>query len=531
MRQPGSVFDIYSVEKTEGEIMILSKTILNQLSTYQRLKFFLERIYGNASIDQIAKTFQILIQPKKYMNLIKAAGYEDGIVKLSDEKIEELEALPLSAFPGKFIPMSGAASRMFGFLNEFLKNAEVNPKVETFINGLTLNTPGPKFAFVMPLMNVLKKNGLDLNHLIRFKDYKTLIEYVLEPKGLNYKNLPKGLIYFHLNEKGRPVLALEEHMIEALRDTNGQLSISISPEHKKSFLTAIKEIKQLNPALKSVKVSISYQDPATDSIAIDPVTKKIILDAKGRIAKFAAGHGSLITNYEDPRLTSNVDSLPTSKEAILARQKYYRLFTALTAQIKKSISKILNDIQMPGMANETELIFAVSALKRQGVQLCMKYDEFLTVNINKKIEMLKEALDRPLAVIGVVVNQGEPGGGPFVIEYNGYKKLSIVEKDEIAPDQMHLMQTGKFFNPVYLMVDPLNSKGEPYDLVKFSNADRYFLVEKPYNGKKVLRMEHPGLWNGRMDGFTTLFVEIPIETFAPVKEVNDLLRPEHQPEQ
>jgi hypothetical protein len=182
------------------------------------------------------------------------------------------------------------------------------------------------------------------------------------------------------------------------------------------------------------------------------------------------------------------------------------------------------------LVSETELLLAVSALKRQGVQLCMKYDEFLVVNVNKKIEMLKEALDRPLAVIGVVVNQGEPGGGPFVIEYNGYQKLSIVEKDEISPDQMHLMQTGKFFNPVYLMVDPLNSKGEKYDLVKYSNVDRYFLVEKPYNGKKVLRMEHPGLWNGRMDGFTTLFVEIPIETFAPVKEVNDLLRPEHQPE-
>jgi hypothetical protein len=158
----------------------------------------------------------------------------------------------------------------------------------------------------------------------------------------------------------------------------------------------------------------------------------------------------------------------------LARQKYYRLFAALTAQIKGRISKLLNDIQNPGMVNETELIFTVSALKREGVQFCMKYDTFLVANINKKIEMLKEALDRPLAVIGVVVNQGEPGGGPFVIEYNGYQKLSIVEKDEISPDQMHLMQTGKFFNPVYLMVDPLNSKGEKYDLVKYSNVDRYF---------------------------------------------------------
>jgi hypothetical protein len=531
MNRVTQIFDIYIKESLEGERkMMLAKAIFDQLTTLQKFKFLLQRINPKVSKQQYINNYQILIQPKKYMSLVKAAGYEDGIVKLSDEKIEELEALPLSAFPGKFIPMSGAASRMFGFLNEFLKNAEVNPKVEAFIKGLTLNAPGPKFAFVKPLIKVLQRDNLDLSTLLKFNDYKTIVEYVLEPKGLNYKNLPKALIYFHLNEKGRPVLALEEHMIEALRDTNGQLSISISPEHKKNFLAAIKEIKQINPALKTVNVSISYQDPSTDSIAIDPVTKKIILDAKGRIAKFAAGHGSLITNYEDPRLTSNVDSLPTSKEAILARQKYYRLFAALTAQIKARISKILNDIQNPGLVSETELLLAVSALKRQGVQLCMKYDEFLVVNVNKKIEMLKEALDRPLAVIGVVVNQGEPGGGPFVIEYNGYQKLSIVEKDEISPDQMHLMQTGKFFNPVYLMVDPLNSKGEKYDLVKYSNVDRYFLVEKPYNGKKVLRMEHPGLWNGRMDGFTTLFVEIPIETFAPVKEVNDLLRPEHQPE-
>ncbi len=526
------IFDIYVEDILKGEKkMMLAKAIFDQLTTLQKFKFLLQRIDPKVSKEQIVNNYQILIQPKKYMSLVKAAAYEDGIVKLSESKISELESLPLSSLPGKFIPMSGAASRMFGFLKEFLRTGEMNSKVATFIAGLDeRNTNSNKFAFLKSLEKVLQKNGLSLQELINNGQFGAVVTYVLEPKGLNYENLPKALIYFHLNEKGRPVLALEEHMIEALRDTNGQLSISISPEHKKNFLAAIKEIKQLNPALKSVKVSISYQDPATDSIAIDPVTKKIILDSKGRFAKFAAGHGSLITNYEDPRLTSNVDSLPTSKEAILARQKYYRLFAALTAQIKDRISKILNDIQTPGLVSETELVLAISALKRQGVQLCLNYDEFLVVNINKKIERLKEALDRPLAVIGVVVNQGEPGGGPFVIEYNGYKKLSIVEKDEIAPDQMHLMQTGKFFNPVYLMVDPLNAKGEKFDLVKYSNVDRYFLVEKPYNGKKVLRMEHPGLWNGRMDGFTTMFVEIPIETFAPVKEVNDLLRPEHQPE-
>jgi len=530
MRRETPVFDIYLKELLKGEKkMMLAKAIFDQLTTLQKFKFLLQRINSKITKEQFVNNYQILVQPKKYMSLVRAASNEDGIIKLSDQKIAELEALPLSSLPGKFIPMSGAASRMFGFLKEFLKTGEMNPKVATFISGLDkTNLNGPKFAFLEPLETILKKNGFSLQSLIEEGQYKEVIRFVLEPKGLNYENLPKGLIYFHLNEKGRPVLALEEHMIEALRDTNGKLAISISPEHKKNFLAAIKEIKQLNPALKSVEVTISYQDPATDSIAIDPVTKKIILDANGRIAKFAAGHGSLITNYEDPRLTSNVDSLPTSKDAILARQKYYRLFAALTAQIKSRISKILNDVQKPGMTNETELLFAISALKKQGVQFCMNYEEFLVVNLNKKIEILKQALDRPLAVIGVVVNQGEPGGGPFVIEYNGYQKLSIVEKDEIAPDQMHLMQNGKYFNPVYLMVDPLKANGEKYDLVNFSNVDRYFLVEKPYQGKKVLRMEHPGLWNGRMDGFTTLFVEIPIETFAPVKEVNDLLRPEHQ---
>jgi hypothetical protein len=280
MNRVTQIFDIYIKESLEGERkMMLAKAIFDQLTTLQKFKFLLQRINPKVSKQQYINNYQILIQPKKYMSLVKAAGYEDGIVKLSDEKIEELEALPLSAFPGKFIPMSGAASRMFGFLNEFLKNAEVNPKVEAFIKGLTLNAPGPKFAFVKPLIKVLQRDNLDLSTLLKFNDYKTIVEYVLEPKGLNYKNLPKALIYFHLNEKGRPVLALEEHMIEALRDTNGQLSISISPEHKKNFLAAIKEIKQINPALKTVNVSISYQDPSTDSIAIDPVTKKIILDA------------------------------------------------------------------------------------------------------------------------------------------------------------------------------------------------------------------------------------------------------------
>jgi hypothetical protein len=232
---------------------MLTKAIFDQLTTFQKFVFLLQRIDPKVSKAQIVNNYQILIQPKKYMSLVRAAGYEDGIIKLSDKKIAELEALPLSALPGKFIPMSGAASRMFGFLNEFLKNAEINAKVENFIKGLALNVPGPKFAFVKPLMDVLKKDGFDLVELIKFKDYKTIIEYVLEPKGLNYKYLPKGLIYFHLNHEGRPVLALEEHMIEALRDTNGQLAISISPEHKKNFLAAIKEIKKINPALKSDK--------------------------------------------------------------------------------------------------------------------------------------------------------------------------------------------------------------------------------------------------------------------------------------
>jgi hypothetical protein len=192
MKQKASVFDIYSDKETKGETMMLSKTILNQLSTYQRIKLFLEGIYGKSSIDQIVNNFQILIQPKKYVSLIKAAGYEDGIIKLDEAKILELESVSISKLPGKFIPMSGAASRMFGFLNEFLKTAEVNPKVETFIDGLRLDTAGPKFAFVKPLINVMQRDGLDLNYLIRFKNYQTIVEYVLEPKGLNYKNLPKG---------------------------------------------------------------------------------------------------------------------------------------------------------------------------------------------------------------------------------------------------------------------------------------------------------------------------------------------------
>jgi len=471
---------------------------------------------------------------RRHVHLHRAATHKDGVRGLPDleQRLARYDDLPVK--PGKLTPMSGATSRMFGFLDRFLVDQPEEgdaAKVERFIRGLAAPGDGPRLPFRDELAGCLARAGHDLEQLIRSGRHHTIIDYLLADKGLGYRTKPKAIIPFH-RRGGRPVVPLEEHMTEALSYGGGRLHITISPEHEQLVAATLEQIRRDNPALREVAVSHSVQHPSTDSVALDDETGQLVRDEDGRIAFFPAGHGALvanINNLDHPVILRNVDNVPRSAAAQLLIERYHKAMAVLLWEVKGIATRALLAIE-EGSITEAELDATLEQLRQQQLGLHLDEAAYRRASLRTKKVLAQAALDRPLKIVGVVPNKGEPGGGPFVIDYAGREHISIVEKSEIAAHQKHLMKTGEFFNPVDILVDPTNHRGENHDLARFVNNERHILVvHKPYRSRMVTRMERPGLWNGAMDGYSSIFVCLPIETFAPVKEVIDLLRPQHQP--
>lgn len=486
------------------------------------------------TIDKVAAIVDKLKSPPKFVALEKAATRKDGVVDLPDVELLAERFGKLSKVPSKFTPMSGAASRMFGFLERYVAgNAKGDDaaKTERFAAALDPKTTGPRLAFGDALAAVLAQRGQQLTALLKAGDLKPLVAATLDDDGLGFRGKPKSLIPFHLRN-GRSIYSLEEHLLEAASYAGNKLHFTISPEHRPLYDAALDEICRQLPALKKVEIEFSEQHPATDSVAIDAETSALVRDEQGRLAFFPAGHGSLLRNIDQlgrPAVLRNVDNVPKPEAARRQVARWHQAFAVVLADVKAVVAEALTAIE-DGRASEQLLDSCIGRLDALHVNLFLDRLQFKRANLEQRRALLQVALDRPFKIIGVVKNQGEPGGGPFVINYGGHRIVSIVEKDEIAPDQRKMMQDGEFFNPVDLVIDPTDHRGQPFDLNRFVNHNRHFIVRKPYRGREVIRLEHPGLWNGAMEGWSSLVVAMPIETFAPVKEVIDLLRPEHQAE-
>lgn len=487
--------------------------------------------HGLAS-QQVAAMVGKLQSPPCYVPLTKPATRADGIHSLND--VEDLAEgfAALAIKPGKFTPMSGAASRMFGFLDRFLsrKGSEADvANVQDLVAGLVASKDAPRFPFVAELAAKLERDGLRLEELAEKRDHRTLVSYIMGEKGLAFAGKPKAVIPFHWRQ-GRAVTPLEEHMKEAMAYGGNALHITISPEHDSLFKEALTAIRADSPRLEAVEVTTSFQHPSTDSVALDAETGQIARDPAGQVAFFPAGHGSLIRNIGAlgrPAILRNVDNIPKGERAQRLIEVFHKGLAVLLSRAKAEVKAGLsaNDANRGDLG---PLLQSIGELEALGFRLLLDRQRYGAAGPNEKVALARQALDRPIKVHGVVANEGEPGGGPFAIAYDGCEVVSIVEKDEVAPEQRHLLRDGRFFNPVDLLVDPTDYRGSPHDLEKFVNPSRHFIVRKPYHSKEVIRLEHPGLWNGAMDGWTSLFVMLPIETFAPVKEVNDLLRQQHQ---
>lgn len=471
------------------------------------------------NVQQQIDSFKNGIPP---VNLIKPATLNDGISAYSVEKAQELVKHYLRFKDSldilKFVPASGAASRMFkglfGALELLKQTGELNEIGTNFFENLT------EFPFYNSLKNAANKTGVELETLTANKDYQTVLELVLLPKGLNYGYLPKALLDFHKPENEKAILALEEHFKElcdyATSDGIGRIHFTVSPEHSKLFYDACNELSNKYADKVEAKIEFSEQSSSTNTVAVfennEPVVNK-----NGELMFRPGGHGALLENLNQLRaqmvFVKNIDNVSAQKWHT-DNAHYKQLLAGRLLEMRENIHSLLNGlIHESGRKKASDLIF-----ERWGIKA-------------ETEEEINEVLDRPIRVCGMVKNTGAPGGGPFWVQAeDGSRGLQIVESSQVDmnnPEQKAILESATHFNPVDLVCWIEDHSGVKFDLMKYRNDKTGFISEKSFEGKTIKALELPGLWNGAMDGWITEFVEVPLHTFNPVKTVFDLLNEGH----
>ena len=442
--------------------------------------------------------------------VVRAASGGDGVRQLSEEELHQAEELYKSRSKSiktiKFVPASGAATRMFKELFEYVNDNKRTPGIDKLITNLE------KFAFFAELAKFLKPQ-IDDKDVVR----NIIID------GLGYGSKPKGLVTFHSYKEGarKPV---EEHLVEAaLYASDGEraaIHFTVSPEHKAGFLNLLDERQSHYEKKYGIKydVSFSEQSPATDTIAVNPDNTPF-RNEDGTLLFRPAGHGALIDNLDkldaDIIFVKNIDNV-TTDERKPDTITYKRVLAGELLRLQERSFELLRALERGEDRYEEAKTFLCN-------DLCCKLPE------DASRELIKESLDRPIRVCGMVKNEGEPGGGPFWVgDDQGREQLQIAESSQIAKEDMHLMKEATHFNPVDLVCGVQRYDGTKYDLTKYTDPKTGFISQKSAGGRDLRAQELPGLWNGAMANWNTLFVEVPISTFSPVKVVQDLLRPEHQ---
>jgi hypothetical protein len=473
-----------------------------------------------------------------YLPVIASASTEKGIQSIPEEaQTAYLDAwmdyLKKEKEVVKFVPASGAASRMFKDLFEFLSAdyaTPVTPFEQAFFAGIR------RFAFYTALDRFcLLNEGKPADELMASGNYKAIVENVLYEKGLNYGQLPKGLILFHAYPEGSRT-AMEEHLIEgalyacnAARQVN--VHFTVSPEHKALFEALTREKTSVYSQQFDVnyRVSFSEQKASTDTLAADAENQPF--RENGSMVFRPGGHGALIENLNDISadvvFIKNIDNVvPDSFKSITVR--YKQLIAGVLVSYQQKMFDYLERLDS-GNYTQEQLEEMLRFLQNQ---LCINPLDSTLPEGTEQASYIKRKLNRPLRVCGMVRNAGEPGGGPFLaINPDGTVSLQVLESSQIDlndPEKKALFERGTHFNPVDLVCALKNYKGEKFSLPDYVDKNTGFISLKSKNGKELKALELPGLWNGAMSDWNTVFVEVPIETFNPVKTVNDLLRPEHQ---
>ena len=473
-----------------------------------------------------------------YLELDGAAAIDNGIMAIDEEK-EKAYSKAWDAYKladktiVKFVPASGAASRMFKNMFEFLGAAYDAPETDfekKFFDRIH------DFAFFDDLNAAcLKNQGKDIDTLVEEGKYKPVVANLLESAGLNYGQLPKGLLKFHKYEEGART-PLEEHLVEGslyAANKNGDVNVhfTVSPEHRSLFEKLVDE-KVSSYAAKfgtEYHVSFSEQKPSTDTVAATMDNEPFRTD--GKLLFRPGGHGALIENLND--LDADIVFVKNIDNVVPDRLKadtvtYKKVIAGVLVTLQKKAFDYLNLLDS-GKYTHAQIEEIINFLQHD---LCCRNPQISLLEDAELVVYLKNKLNRPMRVAGVVKNVGEPGGGPFrAYNADGTISLQILESSQIDTDdpvKKEMFENGSHFNPVDLVCAVKDYKGNKFDLVKYVDKSTGFISYKSKNGKELKALELPGLWNGAMSDWNTVFVEVPLSTFNPVKTVNDLLRPQHQ---
>lgn len=482
-------------------------------------------------LDEIKKGFP-------FLKIVAPASIGKGIMEVGEEAREHYIKVWEEYINGahrimKFVPASGAASRMFKGLFAFLDADYDVPttdfEVEFFENRR-------KFAFKKALCAKCKdNNGTNVCGLIDAKEYKTVVANLLNKEGLNYGQLPKGLLLFHNYDEGART-PMEEHLVEAalyaVSQGEANVHFTVSHEHIELFKNKVEEKLAHYEAKFGVKINVSFseQKPSTDTIAANPDGTPFRND-DGTLLFRPGGHGALIENLND--IDADVIFIKNIDNVVPDRLKgetvtYKKLLAGILIDLQKRSFEYLNLLET-GCYTHEQLEEIIRFVQRD--LSCRKLD-IKDLEDTELVLYLRNKLNRPLRVCGMVKNVGEPGGGPFLC-YNqdGTVSLQILESSQIDTNNeeyVRMFKEGTHFNPVDLVCATKDYKGRSFNLPDYIDKATGFISNKSKNGRELKALELPGLWNGAMSDWNTVFVEVPISTFNPVKTVNDLLREQHQ---
>jgi len=499
------------------------------------------------SLSTIDKQIENFIRGFPPVRLVRPAVKGDGIFSFSEDEIMEFsnyfqERLEQEKVV-KFVPASGAATRMFKHLFEFRESFDgTENEIRRYLQDTDFNSVHylishlPLIAFYGKLTEILEANRTTYEELTHSGRLNELLGYILNANGLNYATLPKGLLLFHDYPEGARTSA-EEHLVEAAHyatsnDGISRIHFTISQEHRAKFekMFHAKQVRYEQKHHVKYEIQYSAQQPATDTIAVDE-SNQPVRTARGEIFFRPGGHGALLLNLNwidgDIIFIKNIDNIVPDRLKG-ETHRYKKLIGGYLLYIRDTIHRFLSEAESYLVSEERiqEMIRFLSD------RLFMKFpDPFSQFSHEARQSFLFERLNRPIRVCGMVKNEGEPGGGPFWIQDDSeFLSLQIVESSQIDltdPAQQAIVNKSTHFNPVDLVCSMKDYRGKHFHLPDFVDERTGFISLKYSGGKTLKAQELPGLWNGAMARWITVFVEVPITTFNPVKLVNDLLRKEH----
>ena len=503
------------------------------------------------SEEEARRQLAILAKGQRWASLVRPCTPGDGIATLDREAQQRfVSRWQEGADKGRlscFVPASGAATRMFAFLQRIRnevdevtldRTAEIFGRASddyrefrVFVRSLE------EFAFFEPLAEVMARSGISLQEKLQLGVYNDILDFLLEPRGLNYSSLPKALIPFH-RYSDHCRTAMEEHLVESARTVRDQkqrcrVHFTVAPENQAEAEAHGREAAARYSEHLGVQYELTFsiQSTATSTLAVD-LENKPFRKLDGNLLFRPGGHGALLQNLNqlegDVVLIRNIDNVVTDERSDLV-VLHQRILTGMLLEVQNEIFHYLT-LLSSGSFEANGLQEVIDFVVRR---LNPSVGEHLwSCGEKEKVAGIFRFLNRPLRVCAMVVNRGEPGGGPFwVKDASGRLSLQVVEQAEVdrgSPEQTAILEASTHFSPAQIVCGLRDFRNEPFDLNHFGDSRAVFVSRKTEEGKELKALELPGLWNGGMAYWNTIFVEVPEETFNPVKTINDLLRAGHR---